>query len=98
MSFDVRFTPEAEETFSAVIDQLQQKWGDKFVTKFKEKVKLSVKNLSVNPYLYPVAEDNTQIRKCVLHKNCSLLYKIYDNGTVLVICFWDNRQEPLILS
>lgn len=98
MIFDVRFTPEAEETFIAIIEQLQQRWGGRFVAKFKEKVKITIKTLSINPHLYQVAEDSTQIRKCVLHKNCSLLYKIYDDGTVLVICFWDNRQEPLILS
>ncbi len=35
MSFELKFTPEAEETFESVILQLQQRWGDDFVVKFR---------------------------------------------------------------
>ncbi len=45
----------------------------------------------------PKAEENTEVRKCILHKNCSMLYKVYDE-IIVIICFWDNRQDPLIVS
>jgi plasmid stabilization system protein ParE len=97
MSFDIRFTPEAEETFDAVVSQLRGRWGDRFVTKFEDKVSKSFEIISETPYIYPVFEENTGIRRCILHKNCSLLYKIYEN-TILIVCFWDNRQDPLVTS
>ncbi|WP_439698147.1 type II toxin-antitoxin system RelE/ParE family toxin [Mucilaginibacter sp. AW1-7] len=97
MNFEIRFTPEAEETFQSIVAQLRTRWGNAYVKKFKLKVAASLKTLAVTPYLYAVAEEQTQVRKCVLHKNCSMLYGIYDH-TVLIICFWDNRQDPLLLS
>ena len=93
MSFEIRFTPEAEETYKAVVDQLLQRWGDRFVSKFETKVLKCLNIMTANPYLYPIIEENTEIRKCFLHKNCSMLYKIFDKS-ILILCFWDNRQDP----
>lgn len=52
------------------------------------------KTITATPYIYPVADENTGVRKCILHKNFSMFYKVYD-VTILIICFWDNRQEPM---
>jgi hypothetical protein len=95
MDFEINFTPEAEETYDAVIDQLRQRWGEHFVTKFENRVSSSLNTISKNPYTYPITDQHTELRKCILHKNCSLLYKVFDR-VVLVVCFWDNRQDPLI--
>jgi plasmid stabilization system protein ParE len=97
MSFNVRFSPKAEETYSALVSQLHQRWGDKFVVKFENKIRKSINTISTSPYIYPIAEETTEIRRCLLHKNCSMLYKVYDD-VVLIVCFWDNRQDPLLIS
>lgn len=94
MTFEIRFTPEAEETFDSLMSQLQQRWGDSYVTKFEAKVFKALKTITVAPYLYPVAEETTGIRKCILHKNCSMLYRV-NNFDIVVVCFWDNRQNPV---
>jgi plasmid stabilization system protein ParE len=95
MSFEIKFTPEAEETYDALASQLHQRWGERFVIKFENRVSKSLNTISATPFLYPIADENTEVRKCLLHKNCSMLYKIYDE-TVLIVCFWDNRQDPII--
>jgi plasmid stabilization system protein ParE len=97
MSFEVKFTPEAEETYDALTAQLRHRWGDKFVLKFENRVSKCLDLISATPDIYPIAEIDTEVRKCVLHKNCSMLYKVYDN-CILVVCFWDNRQDPLITA
>lgn len=97
MSFKIKFTPEAEETYESLIDQLRQRWGDRFVLKFETKVLKCLDTITTTPYLYPVAEENTGVRRCILHKNCSMLYNVYDS-TILIVCFWDNRQDPLVIS
>ncbi len=38
MNFEIKFSPKAEITFNDIIIQLEQRWGDKFVNKFKDKV------------------------------------------------------------
>ncbi|MDQ8003214.1 MAG: hypothetical protein REI64_00365 [Pedobacter sp.] len=94
MSFEVRFGIEAGITYEAVVAQLNKRWGEKFVLKFEGKVKRCIKILTSNPYLYPVFYEELQLRKCIIHKNCSILYKI-DEQIVLVVAFWDNRQDPI---
>lgn len=95
MSFEIKFSPIAEETFDAVVAQLRQRWGDKFVVRFEDRLLKSLHTISITPDIFPVVNDKTAVRRCLLHKNCSLLYKI-NAEEILIICFWDNRQEPLI--
>jgi len=97
MSFEIRFTPEAEETYEAVVDQLRQRWGVRFVAKFETNVLKRLNAIAITPYLYPIIEESTEMRKCFLHKNCSMLYKIFDDN-ILILCFWDNRQDPAFIS
>ncbi|WP_259068930.1 type II toxin-antitoxin system RelE/ParE family toxin [Mucilaginibacter sp. X4EP1] len=94
MIFELKFTPEAEETYDSLTSQLQERWGDQFAIKFETKVLKALEAISVSPYLYPIIEESTEVRRCVLHKNCSMLYKVFDD-VVLIVCFWDNRQDPL---
>ncbi len=94
MNFEIRFTPEAKETYYSVIEQLRQRWGDNFVKKFENTVVKSVNTIAISPFLYPVLNEKTGMRRCVLHKNCSMFYSIYEN-CIMIGYFWDNRQEPL---
>lgn len=94
MSFEIRFTPEAEDTYDSVVSQLLERWGEKFVGKFESRLEKILETLSHSPFLYPIVLESSQIRKCVLHKNCSLLYKVIDQY-VVIVCFWDNRQDPI---
>lgn len=95
MSFTIKFTSEAEETYNSLISQLRQRWGERFVIKFEDKVSDTLEMILTSPYLFPVAYEQTGIRKCVLHKNCSMFYKVF-NDTIVIAWFWDNRQKPLL--
>jgi hypothetical protein len=59
MSFEVRFSRRAIETFDAVVIQLNQRWGNKFVSKFKAKVSNSLDIIAESPFIYPIAQKNT---------------------------------------
>jgi hypothetical protein len=96
MSYRIIATPWAEQTYTLLTDQLRQRWGDDFVIKFQTKIEKCVSAILMSPYIYPIAEENMELRKCVLHKNCSMLYKV-DDDVILIVCFWDNRQDPIIL-
>ncbi|WP_179413376.1 type II toxin-antitoxin system RelE/ParE family toxin [Mucilaginibacter sp. E4BP6] len=97
MSFEVKFSVKAEETFEAVVDQLEQRWDEKFVNKFNKKVLDCLDIISTTPFIYPIAKENGTLRKCVLHKNCSMFYTIHGNY-VEIDFFWDNRQDPIVTS
>ena len=91
MNFEIRFLPEAGDTFDELVAQLHGRWGDRFVAKFEAKVLRALRTISESPFIYPIVEESNEIRKCILHKNCSMIYHVKDD-IVEIICFWDNRQ------
>lgn len=95
MGLPIRFSFESEETFKVIIQQLQERWGEAFVIKLKAKVIKNLKSISKNPYLYAIADEEREIRKCVLHSNCSMFYKITETQ-IMILYFWDNRQQPIL--
>jgi len=94
MTYEVIFTPESEETFDLISEQLLENWGLKTVIKFQSLTSLFVEKISKDPFIFQVIEQNSNIRRCNIHANCSILYHINENK-VEVICFWDNRQDPI---
>ena len=84
MSFEIKFSPNAESTFNDLVAQLEQRWGTKFVNKFKDKISNTLDLISETPLIYPVAPENTALRKCILHKNCAMLYRIHDKNVEIV--------------
>ena len=97
MNYVVRLTPEAEDTFDALSKQLLSRWGEQYVLEFEDRVSKAFELLSPTPFIYPVVLDELQVRKCIIHKNCSVFCKIFGQ-TVVVICFSDNRQDPIFFD
>ena len=95
MNLPAGFSTQAGETYDAIIAQLNAMWGRKFVDKFEQKVARTISLISASPTLYPLADFGMDVRRCVLHKNCSMFYRIHATH-ITIIYFWDNRQEPLI--
>jgi len=94
MSFTLKFGTQAGLSYQAIITQLYERWSEKTALKFEEKVKVSLELISENPLLHPLIDEILQLRKCIVHKNCSILYRVYEKD-ILIVCFWDNRQEPM---
>jgi plasmid stabilization system protein ParE len=94
MIYDVVFTPEAEDTFDLICEQLIQRWGITTLMEFQKLVDVGIKSIAKNPFLYQFIEKKLQLRKLTIHKNCSILYRINEHK-VEVICFYDNRQDPM---
>ncbi len=92
--YEVVFTPESELTFEAISEQLLNRWGIKQAIEFQRLVENGINLISTNPFIFQIIEENHQVRKDYIHKNCSIIYRI-NELKIEVICFYDNRQEPL---
>ena len=68
MSFETKFIPEATDTYQAIVEQVRQRWGETQVQRLEEKIGKCLSAIKIAPYMYPVADENTGMRKCVLHK------------------------------
>jgi len=51
MNLEIRFTPEAGDTYESIIIQLRARWGDTFVDKLELKIRTVLKTISSTPYL-----------------------------------------------
>jgi len=92
--YSIKFTKEAEDTFDSITSQLNERFSTKTVLKFQEELEKVLKNISLSPLIFPIVDERTEVRKCVIHKQCSMFYRVYEEE-IIVICFWDNRQSSI---
>lgn len=92
---EIYWTDTAKETYWYILDFLSGNWGDKVVAKFISQTEKSISLIAQFPTLHECIADFSEVRKVVLHKNCSFLYRIA-NEKIELLVFWDTRQEPFI--
>jgi plasmid stabilization system protein ParE len=88
----VFWTPDAERTFSNVIDFILVKWTGKEVKKFTSATQKTVIQIAKTPEMF-VSSEHKHIRKAVITKHNSLYYQVKKDSIHLLI-FWDNRKNP----
>lgn len=95
MTLEVRWTNEAEFTFDHIVTYIRDNWGSNASERFIIKTRKLLNSISRQPFLFPESGvDN--VRKAVITKQSSVFYEIYPDN-ILLIFFWDNRQDPLFV-
>jgi plasmid stabilization system protein ParE len=89
------FSKEALETYAAIQLQLFDRFGDKILKKFEQKTVKTLDLILISPLMFKAVAENPNLRKGIIHQNCSVYYEIKPNF-IEVLFFWDNRQEPLL--
>ena len=97
MSLEIIFTDDATDILLSITDFIENKWSSKQADKFLEKVYKTLDLLSKNPYMFKVASNNYDLRIGLISKQTSFFYKIQENE-IIILFFWDNRQEPIFNS
>jgi plasmid stabilization system protein ParE len=88
---EIRFSPEAKDTFLGIILFIETNWNEKVADEFINKAYKVITSISNNPYLYP--KTNVPfVRKAFVTKQTSILYQV-NNNYINILLFWDNRQE-----
>jgi plasmid stabilization system protein ParE len=67
-------------------------WSESVALQFVEEVEDVIELIQINPELYPFT-DYRDIRKALIRKQITLLYKVADNN-IFLIRFWNNYQDP----
>lgn len=93
--FELVFTKKANETFDLIQQQILVRWGEKSLKKFDKRIYEVLMLLAETPFIYKEEPRYPNVRKATVHKNCSLYYKVSEYQVVLMF-FWDNRQQPII--
>ena len=94
MALKARWTTEAEESFKAVIEYLENNQSEKEVRNFVRKTNEVIKQIEKHPFQYR-ASSFQDIRIAVITKHNSLIYHINEASEIIYLfTFWDNRKDP----
>jgi plasmid stabilization system protein ParE len=96
MSLEIIFTDDASEMLLSIIRLIESKWGAKQAERFLSKTYKTIDLISKQPYLFKASSINETVRICVLTRQTSFFYEVRDNK-IIILFFWDNRQDPLFV-
>jgi plasmid stabilization system protein ParE len=96
MMYEIVLTQTAIETYEAIFEQIQSKWGDKIADKFEVKMFETLDHISRTPLMFKSTFEKRTVRKGWINKNCSFFYEV-NAFEIQILFFWDNRQDPLLV-
>jgi plasmid stabilization system protein ParE len=96
MSLTLNFSRQAKETYFAIQSQLNDRFGQVVLEKFERKTVKTLDSILQSPLMFKSITDNPNIRKGLIHKNCSVFYEVKEHE-IEILFFWDNRQDPIFL-
>ena len=93
MTRSIQWVNEAHETFNHTVLLIEDKWGTKQAGIFIKRVKKVLEMIAVNPYMYK-GSFTVDVRQAFISKQTSMYYQVEDH-VIIVLYFWDNRQDPI---
>ncbi|MES2809274.1 MAG: type II toxin-antitoxin system RelE/ParE family toxin [Bacteroidota bacterium] len=96
MSYSIKYSPEALDTFNDIKEQINARWGDKYVQEFKRRSVKVIETIRESPFAFQSIHANKNVRRKVIHKNISVFYEV-ESDSISILFFWDNRQDPIFI-
>jgi len=95
VGFKVVWTNKALDTFARNIAYLQEKWTEKEVNAFSNKVNDILSAIREQPLMYRKSEKLSNVHISLIVKQVSLVYRVKPRKKEIeLIAFLDNRQDP----
>lgn len=93
----IRLSSLAAFKIQKLLDFLEEKWSLKAKNKFIQKFTDRLDVLENNPEGFPQSEVRPELRKLVITKQTTILYKM-TKDTIFVVTLIDNRQDPDLIE
>ncbi len=90
---NIIWSPAAEQDFRSILDYLQNKWSQRVINKFINKVDDNIGLILEDPKIFPIINEELKIRKSVITKHNTLYYREVSKEVEIVRLF-DARQDP----
>ncbi|MEX0719262.1 MAG: type II toxin-antitoxin system RelE/ParE family toxin [Balneolaceae bacterium] len=91
MNFKIKFTDEARKNYSSIKKYFDE-FGTKVTNNFRQRLNQCFQLLEQNPNLFPLFDNQNQIRKAVLIKEVSVFYEIVKKE-VHILAIINNRKK-----
>jgi plasmid stabilization system protein ParE len=92
-TYKVVWSDNALSELKEIIGYLETNWTNKEISKFFKKLERSIKQISINPLMFPKTEKRESVRRCVLSKQLTLYYHV-DTNYLYIISLFNNRRDP----
>lgn len=93
MSKKVIWSPVAQKDLEKILDYLNSKWSESIVTKFINKVDDNIGLIIEDPIIFPLINEELNIRKSVITKHNTLFYR-ETSDEIQIVRLFDTRQDP----
>ena len=93
MSYTLKLTVKARNTYAQNLDYLHKEWGSKVTLDFIDRVDTVLQTIIQKPFLYPIYLPSKSIYKCVV-LNRIILYHRVKGEVIEILRFWNTYQNP----
>jgi plasmid stabilization system protein ParE len=93
MNLPVIWSPASREEYAEILQYVDNEFGTDAALKVMDKIEATVEHIAAFPRAYPFSDIRPDIRKAVISRQTSLLYRITETQ-IQLLHFWDNRQDP----
>jgi len=92
--YQIEWTPLAESSYQAILDFVLEQWSIEIIIRLDDDIKAILNQLERQFFIGSPIHGNKHLRKCVISKQTSLIYRIIPKTkTVELITFVDNRSN-----
>lgn len=92
-TYKIFWSDESLKNLDSIINYLEHNWTEKEIKKFLNHLHKRIQLISKNPLIFPSTQKSRNIRKSVLNKQTSIIYRFSDNR-IEILSIFDNRQNP----
>lgn len=93
MSKEISWSPSAINDFETILDYLKKEWNQTVAEKFLISFEFLITQIKHNPKLFPFLNPKLNLRKCVISKHNSIIYR--ENKEIIeIVRIFDTRQHP----
>lgn len=90
---EITWSPAAEKDFVTILEYLEVRWNNRIVKRFINKVDDSIDLIVEYPKIFPLINEELQIRKSVITRQNTLFYR-EKNASIEIVRLFDTRQDP----
>jgi len=91
---DIVLTDNAKVTLQHLFDRVEYRFGATTADEFLDKVEKVLKQVAQNPEMFKAVSFLKNVRIAFVSRQTAFYYQI-NNQDLVILYFWDNRQEPL---
>jgi plasmid stabilization system protein ParE len=95
MAFDYKifWTSEAINNLESILSYLKNSWTQRETENFKNRLSKQLILIQQNPYLFPISQYNSRLRKAVLSKQITVFYEV--SGQIIYLIYLFNNKQNI---